>query len=320
MSGGQYNLKVDRSNAAAVDDYLEYKRIVGDDDGGELMTPKQYEEYKKTVIPMRMKNRLYVSWCGPTEMDCKLVGPETLCFCKHRFKQHKTDFDEIPKARPILLPCRSGGCKCASYQYVPLNGSQPIRCSCKHTSDDHKEYKPFVCKKSGCTKCTGFSSPFTCGCGSPVRQHNMVVETADEREKRGHPLGEATPYAAMGGITGFSSLAEGYMRLDPSGRGAPPKGFLNQPITSSDDPFLRANVHAIKAKQMHRKAGAISGPEDEIFDDIAERVSAMRRPGEADMDYFQRRYQERSKGRQTQKTTGQKSIEGRIVPRKTGKK
>ena len=47
----------------------------------------------------------------------------------------------------------------------------------------------------------------------------MVVETGEEREARGHPLGEATPYAAMGGITGFSSMAEGYMRLDPSGKG-----------------------------------------------------------------------------------------------------
>ena len=47
----------------------------------------------------------------------------------------------------------------------------------------------------------------------------MVVETGEEREARGHPVGQATPYAAMGGITGFSSLAEGYMRLDPSGRG-----------------------------------------------------------------------------------------------------
>ena len=45
------------------------------------------------------------------------------------------------------------------------------------------------------------------------------METADEREARGHPVGQATPYAAMGGLTGFSSLAEGYMRLDPSGMG-----------------------------------------------------------------------------------------------------
>ncbi|CAF0959885.1 unnamed protein product [Adineta steineri] len=32
-----------------------------------------------------------------------------------------------------------------------------------------------------------------------------------------HLTGYATPYKAMGGLTGFSSLAEGYLRLDPSG-------------------------------------------------------------------------------------------------------
>lgn len=78
---------------------------------------------------------------------------------------------------------------------------------------------PFILTSAGCTKCTGFKSSFTCGCGAPVSNHTMIVETADEREARGHPLGEATPYAAMGGITGYSSLAEGYMRLDPSGKG-----------------------------------------------------------------------------------------------------
>lgn len=80
---------------------------------------------------------------------------------------------------------------------------------------------------AGCTKCTGFISPFTCGCGAAISKHTMIVETADEREARGHPLGEATPYAAMGGLTGFSSLAEGNMRLDPSGRG---KTFRNKVI------------------------------------------------------------------------------------------
>ncbi|PVD33321.1 hypothetical protein C0Q70_04574 [Pomacea canaliculata] len=126
--------------------------------------------------------------------------------------------------------------------------------------------------------------------------HTMIIETAEEREARGHPVGQATPYAAMGGITGFSSLAEGYMRLDPSGKGAPSEEFLNQPITSSDNPFLRANVQAIKAHSMaHRQTGQLMNPDDQVFDDMEERVSAMRRPGESDMDYFERRYQERLK-------------------------
>lgn len=47
----------------------------------------------------------------------------------------------------------------------------------------------------------------------------MIVETKEERLARGHPVGQDVPYQAMGGLTGFSSLMEGYMRLDPSGIG-----------------------------------------------------------------------------------------------------
>jgi len=73
----------------------------------------------------------------------------------------------------------------------------------------------------GC-KCGGFSSSYTCGCGQPYNAHVMIVETKEERMARGHPVGQEVPYQAMGGITGFSSLMEGYMRLDPSGLG----GFI----------------------------------------------------------------------------------------------
>ncbi|WAR03460.1 F221A-like protein [Mya arenaria] len=222
MMGDQYHLKFDASKGQAVDEYLEYRRIVGEDDGGKPFTPKEFEEYKKKVLPMRMKNRLYTALAGPTGMDCKLVGPETPCFCKHRYKQHKTDFEAIPKERPIKLPCRAAGCKCASYHYVPLNGSQPIRCHCKHTADEHKEFGKFVCTK-----------------------------------------------------------------------GAPNKGFLEQSVTSADNPFLRSNVQAMKQHQMKKNAAGLTGPDDEIFDDQAERVSAMRRPGEDDMAYYERRHQER---------------------------
>lgn len=45
------------------------------------------------------------------------------------------------------------------------------------------------------------------------------METKAEREARGRPVGRDVPYAAMGGLTGFSSLADGYLRLDDSGAG-----------------------------------------------------------------------------------------------------
>jgi hypothetical protein len=79
--------------------------------------------------------------------------------------------------------------------------------------------------------CTGFSAPFTCTCGESANKHITLVETKDEREKRGHPTGYATPYQAMGGLTGFSSLAEGYLRLDPSGRGRKENSFSYKKIS-----------------------------------------------------------------------------------------
>lgn len=288
----QYHIKADGQNAAAIDAYLEYHRIVGDDDGGQMFTPEEYENYKRKVLPMRMKNRLFTAYTSSSGMDCKLIGPETVCFCSHRYKQHQTDFETIPKERPILLPCRAPGCMCASYHYVPMNGGQPIRCSCKHFADEHSEKAPYHCKKGGCTKCTGFTSSFSCACGATHREHRMIVETADEREARGHPVGQATPYQAMGGLTGFSSLAEGYMRLDPSGRGAPDEAWLSQPITAQDNPFLRSQVQSIKAHQM---AKGIKGADSDVFGDQEERISGVKRPGESDMDFYERRYQERLK-------------------------
>ena len=58
----------------------------------------------------------------------------------------------------------------------------------------------------------------------------MIIETKEERLARGHPVGQDVPYAAMGGLTGFSSLMDGYMRLDDSGVGCLPFEELQRSI------------------------------------------------------------------------------------------
>ncbi|XP_056273978.1 protein FAM221A [Pseudoliparis swirei] len=205
---------LDESALQAVDDYMDYKRIVGDDDGGQLFTPEKYEEYKRKFLPQRMKNRLYVSVGVPGGIDCKLIGPETQCFCTHRYKQHKTDFEVVPSERPLALPCQVRGCPCSAYQYVPQIGPNPVRCRCKHFPQDHSEASGHLCKK--CSSCSGFKSPYTCGCGQPSFAHQTLVETKLERGARGQPTGRDVPYAAMGGLTGFCSLLDGYLALEIS--------------------------------------------------------------------------------------------------------
>lgn len=53
-------------------------------------------------------------------------------------------------------------------------------------------------------KCGSFRSPWSCPCGQPAYLHQMVIENKEERLARGHPVGQDVPYAAMGGLTGFS--------------------------------------------------------------------------------------------------------------------
>ena len=191
-----------------VDAYWEYHKIVGDEVGDEVMSPEEYERYKKEVLPERMKNRFYTGWRIEGGMDCKLVGPETKCHCGHRYRQHKTDYPT--DKRPIPVPCKA--CKCKSYQYVPSNGSQEARCTCKHFSSDHD--LKMKCNKCACSK---LKISLTCGCGNASYLHHTFVETKEERLASGKSIGQDVPFAAMGGLTGFSSLAEGYMRFDPSG-------------------------------------------------------------------------------------------------------
>ena len=97
---------------------------------------------------------------------------------------------------------------------------------CDGFNGSYFEISPNISLKSSCLlfftagcKCDGFKSSYTCGCGQPYNTHHMIVETKEERQARGHPIGHDVPYQAMGGLTGFSSLMEGYMRLDPSGIG-----------------------------------------------------------------------------------------------------
>ncbi|VDP85004.1 unnamed protein product [Echinostoma caproni] len=150
---------------------------------------------------------------------------------------------------------------------------------------------PFFCSKSNC-KCDGFKTSLHCDCGIESYKHQMVVsaqtETVTERHARGRPIGKPCPYQAMGGLTGFSSLASGIGRMDETGAGGLlTEEELNAPITSNDHPFLRSQaqtVYAYKLAQNDIEGAERERPEVEF---------QMRRPGESELDFYERRYQER---------------------------
>ncbi|TPP59848.1 hypothetical protein FGIG_11780 [Fasciola gigantica] len=135
-----------------------------------------------------------------------------------------------------------------------------------------------------------------CDCGVESYKHQMVTETVAERHARGRPIGKPCPYQAMGGLTGFSSLAAGIARMDVTGAGGLlTEEELNAPITSNDHPFLRSQAQAVYAYKLAQND--MEGAERER----PEVESQVRRPGESELDYYERRYQEREKAKYTRK-------------------
>lgn len=116
-------------------------------------------------------------------------------------------------------------------------------------------------------------------------------------------MGRDVPYAAMGGLTGFSSLAEGYLRLDDSGIGAPSVEVLDASVTATDHPFLRAF-----------QASSNSPPETLRDGGTSSQVPSLRKPEEDDMAFFERRYQERIKMEKAAKQKGKAPLSSTTRP------
>lgn len=139
-------------------------------------------------------NRRYENFCNAM-YTCESIST--------RYKQHQTEFEVIPSERPIALRCKVSGCRCSSYNYIPQPGGVMVRCKCKHLPQDHSEAAGHMCKKcesdiptfkicslqprkcfltylkiiryfSG-KVCSGFHSPYTCGCGRPSFEHRTLV-------------------------------------------------------------------------------------------------------------------------------------------------
>ena len=204
---------------------------VSDDDGGRLLSEAEYEEYKRNVATPRLQHRLYVSWRhSSTGMDCRQVGPASKCFCRHSFRQHNSDAYDTRQVR-----CQAKGCPCPLFAYLPIRGSEDVKCSqCKHSYDTHhpashlctalpgrpgaRALLPATSSSSSRTSialstcaCPGFRTSNCCSCKAPWAEHTTVFESREERLAGGRAVdgGQGTLYKGMGGLTGFTSLVDG---------------------------------------------------------------------------------------------------------------
>ncbi|CEM30336.1 unnamed protein product [Vitrella brassicaformis CCMP3155] len=190
--------------------YFEYLNLVGDTDGGALLSEEEYGKLQAKAAKAK-ENELHVYWRNTsTGMDCKIIGPSSKCFCGHRYRDHAWFETETKK-----VSCRMQGCRCLMFSYIPIHGSQDLKCRCKHSYEVH-DARTKKCTQPSCS-CSGFISRFTCGCGSSYENHETVFETRRERQARGLPV--STPagtgpaaLAPTGALNSYLSLADGVDR------------------------------------------------------------------------------------------------------------
>ena len=171
-------IKFNSKNKADIQAYLDYINIVGNDDNGKLMSEKEYENYKKK-LKNKKKEHLYVYWINSTGFECKVIGPESMCFCNHRYKYH--DYNNTINKK---INCKKCSCKC--YEHVPCYGANDVKCLCHHSYRVHELFSR-CCKKNNC-KCKKFNSKFTCNCGEGYDTHKTVIYTKNERIQDGKPV------------------------------------------------------------------------------------------------------------------------------------
>lgn len=202
-------LIIAKENEKHIQAYLEYKKIVGDDDNGKLMSEAEFEAYKKKVAEAR-KNHLYVYWVNEKGFECKAIGPESMCFCGHRYKNH--NFDNVKTKK---VNCKQAKCKCPLYEYVPVYGSNDVKCLCKHSYSLHDNNTR---KCSKCQNCQKFGSKFTCNCTSTYDDHKTIIENREERLAKGKTVDPGWMMAnlagAVGGLNSFAGMMNDVYELE----------------------------------------------------------------------------------------------------------
>ena len=178
--------------------YLDYCAITGDDGSNKMMSDAEFEAYKKKVSGARA-NHLYVYYVNNKGQECKAIGPESMCFCKHRYKNH--NFDNVTSKK---VNCKN--CKCKLFNYMPVHGSMDIKCNCHHSYEDHDP----VAKKCNQCVCKKFSSNYICDCGLPYDLHHTAIETRKERMSKGKKVDSGNNMVAgAGGLTSFTDIVPG---------------------------------------------------------------------------------------------------------------
>ncbi|KAL8453007.1 hypothetical protein Emag_002093 [Eimeria magna] len=231
-----------------IDAYLEYNALVGQTDGGRLLSPE-------------------------------LPPPPPLSSPPSSSSSSSSSRMQQQEVRDLRVACKVPRCKCPHFTFIPVQGSADLRCRCKHSYVDHHPatHRCLKCSSSSSSSssssgdssrkppsasgggpllakggpssatgaraaaaarthaggappssrrpqvCDGFDSPMNCSCGRSYALHETRFWF--DSDTPGAPHAKGGPHGApgrmrmhqnlipMGGLTSLVDLAEGMDRL-----------------------------------------------------------------------------------------------------------
>ena len=177
--------------------------------------PKPSLDYEALHAKEAISSGIYITFANSLGKppECIRVGSRSLCFCGHLFASHTTEL--LKKGK--IIPCKR--CVCKSFHFMFRRPEEqglwwlpnkkefdPVSwravCKCKHNHELHdpntfrctgnvvRDPKaPRLTERCGCTSFEGEHSCLICE--QPWEQHEVMVETRDERLLAGKLVDES---------------------------------------------------------------------------------------------------------------------------------
>lgn len=215
---------------------------MGETDGGKMLSEQEFERLKIKALKAK-QNELHVYFRNSDGIDCRVVGPQSQCFCSHKYRDHNW-FDTETK----IVHCRVPGCRCNLFEHIPVMGRQDIKCNiCKHSYLEHN-VNSRKCQSSCRAKCNLFVAAYRCACNQSFENHCTVFETKKERLSKGLPVSNGnSSVVPTGGLSSMLDLVDGVDREELHSHLNLPQNMQKRLADAADASFHVANKNALDA-------------------------------------------------------------------------
>eukprot|EP00347_Sterkiella_histriomuscorum_P002886 403366418 len=176
--------------------------------------------------------KVTVTWRNLKDNECKVITLMSLCFCGHKLKDHN-----LNNISDKNFHCKEKSCLCPQYQYVPVQGTIDLPCTCKHS---YLEHDPVTkkCLKEKCVCKNKFTSRFMCRACGDDQQIPNDYKTIQNPQDQGLDFEDHQENRAMARRGSDVNMKDRLKLLNKKIQGQRTPGDIETPQTQKQTPNM----------------------------------------------------------------------------------